>query len=86
MLIDSALKRTKGNVSDKKALHAALKAADFQSIRGPFKFGSNQYPIEDIYVFEVTKDAQGRATLRTIAKPLPAHVDAYAAQCHMKPL
>ena len=86
LLIDSALKRTKGNVSDKKALHAALKAADFKSIRGAFKFGSNQYPIEDIYVFEVTKDAQGRATLRTIAKPLPAHVDAYAAQCHMKPL
>jgi branched-chain amino acid transport system substrate-binding protein len=38
MLIDSAVRAVKGNVSDTKAVSAALKKADFKSLRGPFKF------------------------------------------------
>ena len=44
MLIDSAIKGTGGKLSDKDALRAELKKANFTSLRGKFKFGVNNYP------------------------------------------
>ena len=70
LLLDSAIAKVKGNVGDKKAFQAALKAADFKSVRGNFKFNTNGFPIQDQYIFEVTKDAKGRVSLKTVATPL----------------
>ena len=84
LLLDSAIAKVKGNVADKKAFEAALKAADFKSVRGNFKFGNNHFPIQDQYIFEVAKDAKGRVSLKTIATPLKDHDDAYFAQCPLK--
>lgn len=83
LLLDSAIAKVNGNVADKAAFRAALKAADFQSVRGKFKFGNNHFPIQDQHIFEVAKDAKGRVSLKTIATPLKDHVDAYAADCKM---
>jgi branched-chain amino acid transport system substrate-binding protein len=52
-------------------------------VRGNFKFGNNHFPIQDMYVFEVAKDAKGRVNLKTLGAPLKNHTDAYAAQCKM---
>src|SRR5947209_12129299 len=41
LLIDSAVRAVKGNLSDTSALRAALQKADFKSLRGSFKFGHN---------------------------------------------
>jgi branched-chain amino acid transport system substrate-binding protein len=84
LLLDSAIAKVKGNVGDKKAFMAALKAADFKSVRGDFKFNNNGFPIQDQHVFEVAKDAKGRVSLKTIATPLKAHRDAYYQQCPLK--
>jgi branched-chain amino acid transport system substrate-binding protein len=84
LLLDSALAKTGGNVADKDAFRAALKTADFKSVRGDFKFNHNNYPIQDMHVFEVAKDDKGRVSLKTVATPLKAHADAYHAQCQMK--
>ncbi len=84
LLLDSAIRKVKGNVGDKKAFMAALKAADFKSVRGDFKFNNNGFPIQDQHVFEVAKDAKGRVSLKTIATPLKAHRDAYYTQCPLK--
>lgn len=81
LLIDSALKKTKGSVADKKALRAALRAADYASLRGTYKFGVNGFPIQDFHAFEVAKDAGGRVSLKTVATVLKAHQDVYAAEC-----
>ena len=52
--------KVKGNVADKKAFHGRrCKAADFKIVRGNFKFNNNDFPIQDMHVFEVAKDAQG---------------------------
>ncbi len=83
LLLDSAIRKVKGKVEDKKAFHAALKAADFKSVRGSFKFNSNQFPIQDMYMFDVNKDIKGRVSLRTISKPLPNHQDNYVGLCKM---
>jgi branched-chain amino acid transport system substrate-binding protein len=83
LLLDSAIAKVKGNVADKKAFQAALKAADFKSVRGNFKFNTNGFPIQDQYIFEVAKDAKGRVSLKTIATPLKDHKDAYYTQCKL---
>jgi branched-chain amino acid transport system substrate-binding protein len=85
-LLDSAIAKVKGNVDDKKAFQAALKAADFKSLRGKFKFGDNHFPVQDMFIFEAYKDSKNRMNLRTVTKALDAHVDAYAPLCKMKAL
>jgi branched-chain amino acid transport system substrate-binding protein len=84
LLIDSALAKTKGSVADKDALRAALKAADFSSVRKNFKFNTNGFPIQDQHMFEVAKDTKGRVSLKMIGTPLPALQDAYVGECPLK--
>ena len=84
LLLDSALAKVKGNVGDKPAFMAAMKAADFASVRGSFKFNNNNFPIQDMHVAEAARDAAGRYTLKTIATPLKGLVDAYHGQCPLK--
>ena len=83
LLLDSAIGKVKGNVADKKAFQAALRAADFKSVRGNFKFNNNGFPSQDQHIFEVAKDAKGRVSLKTIATPLKDHKDAYYTQCKL---
>ncbi|GAB6052156.1 ABC transporter substrate-binding protein [Magnetospira thiophila] len=82
MLLDSAIAKVGGKVSDTDAFRAALEAADFASVRGAFKFGSNHHPIQDIYVREVVEDGEG-VTNKLVGKVFTDHADAYAAQCKM---
>jgi branched-chain amino acid transport system substrate-binding protein len=84
LLLDSAIRKVAGKVDDKPAFQAALKTADFKSVRGDFKFNKNQFPIQDFHMFEAVKDGQGRLTLKTISTPLKADKDAYADKCSMK--
>jgi branched-chain amino acid transport system substrate-binding protein len=84
MLIDSAVRATGGNLKNKDAVRAALKKADFKSVRGAFKFGNNHFPIQNFYQQTVVKDADGVLTLKTVDTILTAHQDSFAAKCPMK--
>jgi branched-chain amino acid transport system substrate-binding protein len=83
LLMDAAVRDVKGNIEDKPALLKALKSAKFASVRGPFKFNNNQYPVQDYYLRVITKDATGRVTNKTLGKIFSNHADAYAASCKM---
>jgi branched-chain amino acid transport system substrate-binding protein len=82
-LIASAVAATKGNLKDKKAVGAALKAAKFDSVRGPFKFGNNNFPIQNVYQQEAYKVSETEYDLRTVSTVLTAHTDPHAAKCKM---
>ena len=84
MLIDSAVKGVNGKVEDKAALLKSIKAANFQSVRGPFKFGNNNNPVENFYIRQVVKDAKGDPVNKLIGTVLTNYGDAYADQCGMK--
>ena len=84
MLIDSALKATGGKTTDKAAVAAALKKADFKSLRGPFKFGTNNYPIQDFYLVKVAKRADGKYQTEIEQKIFTNYTDTYAAECPIK--
>jgi len=83
MLIDSAVRATKGNVSDAKALSAAIKKADFHSLRGPFKFNVNGYPIQDFYLTKVVKRADGKYQTSIVEKVLAENADPYVKDCKL---
>ncbi len=84
LLIDGALKLTKGSTADKKALQAALKKANFVSLRGSFKFNNNQYPIQDFYMTKVVKTADGMYETAIFKKVFSNYGDTYAKDCPMK--
>nr|WP_233146359.1 ABC transporter substrate-binding protein [Pigmentiphaga sp. NML080357] len=82
-LIASALRRTGGNVDDKAAFRAALKAADFQSVRGYFAFNTNQFPISPFYRVDVIKGRDGQAALASKGVIFERSRDSYAGECRM---
>ena len=61
MLIASAAEAVKGDVSKKDDFRAALRKANFKSVRGDFKFGNNHFPIQNFYLQESGKDRSGPA-------------------------
>ena len=83
LAIAAALKATGGKVDDVNAFSAAMRKADFQSVRGDFKFGPNQHPVHDWYSLKVEKGADGQLAIVTKGKVLQAHGDFYAKDCKL---
>jgi branched-chain amino acid transport system substrate-binding protein len=83
MLIKSAVEATGGNLKDKDALRKALKAANFDSVRGPYTYGNNHMPIQNFYLREVVEDSEGRWTTKIVKTVYQNHQDPYASQCKM---
>ncbi|WEX07486.1 ABC transporter substrate-binding protein [Chelativorans sp. AA-79] len=79
-LILSAL--SKASVKDKEAFRAALKEADFDSVRGDLEFNTNNHPIQDIYIREVVKEGDV-LTNKIVGTAFEDHNDAYASECKM---
>lgn len=84
MLINSAVKGVAGKIENRDAFRAALRKADFNSVRGSFAFNNNQYPIHDIYMRVVQKDAAGKIGNKLVGTVLAKHSDPFASECVMK--
>ncbi|WP_306151629.1 ABC transporter substrate-binding protein [Roseovarius sp. MMSF_3281] len=72
----------KADVSDADAFRAALKEADFDSVRGDFAFAANNHPVQDIYVREVIKEGEV-FTNKIIGTALEDHANVYVDECEM---
>ena len=81
MLIDSAVKAVKGDLTDKEAVTAALRKADFTSLRGGFKFNTNGYPIQNFYLTKVAKRPDGKFQTEIVEKVFENYGDRYAREC-----
>ena len=81
-LLDIAVRKVKGNTTDKAAFAAAVKSAgsELKSVRGPFRFNSNHMPVQNYYAFQTVKDG-GNVTVKQLGTPLQEHQDVYVAQC-----
>lgn len=81
-LIGSALKAVDGDVKGKAdAFRAALRKADFKSVRGKFSFANNQHPIQTWYLLRIEPDASGKLGYKTIKAIAPDHGDPHAKDC-----
>lgn len=83
-LIGSAVSAVGGQLADKELLRAALKKANFQSVRGSFKFANNGFPVQDFYLVQVAKRADGKFQTQIVQKVFSNAADSYAAECPLK--
>jgi len=84
MLINSAVTAVNGDLSNKDGLRAAMKAAKFDSVRGGFRFGNNQFPIQNFYLRKTVQNSDGEYTMQTLRTVLKDHQDPYASECDMR--
>ncbi|MEM6670894.1 MAG: ABC transporter substrate-binding protein [Pseudomonadota bacterium] len=83
MLINAAVEAVGGDLSDKDAVRAALKAADFTSLRGDFSFNNNHYPVQDFYLLQVAKRDDGKYQTEIVEKVFDDYADGFAESCPM---
>ena len=83
-LIRSGVEGAKGDLANKDAIRAAMKRADFGSVRGKFTYGNNHFPIQNFYLRQVVADKDGVWTFKTVKTVLKAHQDPYAKDCPLK--
>ncbi|MGA9892624.1 MAG: ABC transporter substrate-binding protein [Xanthobacteraceae bacterium] len=83
-LIDSAIKAVKGDLTNKEGMRKEMEKADFKSVRGPFKFGNNHIPIQNFYLQDSVKSADGSYSLHTVATIVKDDQDKFHDKCPMK--
>jgi branched-chain amino acid transport system substrate-binding protein len=83
-LINSAVAASKGDLTNKAAMRDEMRKANYASVRGPYRYGNNHFPIQDFYLQEPVQDDEGNYTLKTAATALKAHQDRYHDRCPMK--
>jgi branched-chain amino acid transport system substrate-binding protein len=83
-LIKSAVEAVKGDMSNRDGLRAALKAANYPSVRGKYTYGNNGMPIQNFYLREVVKDGDGVWTTKIVKTVFSNHQDPYAKDCKLK--
>ena len=82
MLVNSTVIATKGDLSDKGAVRKAMEKADFESVRGKFRFGNNHIPIQNFYLQEAVKDGDSYV-LKTVSTIVEDSQDRFHDQCQM---
>ncbi|MDA1116507.1 MAG: ABC transporter substrate-binding protein [Proteobacteria bacterium] len=84
LLIDSAVRANKGSLANTKAVIASMRKADFDSIRGPFKYNVNHHPIQDFFLLRAVKGGPDGVEMRIQKKVFDDHKDSYYQDCKMK--
>jgi branched-chain amino acid transport system substrate-binding protein len=82
--VNSAVVAVNGDLSKKDAMRAEMRKAHYASVRGPYKYGNNQFPIQNFYLQDVVKDAEGNFTLKTVATIVKDSQDQFHDKCPMK--
>jgi branched-chain amino acid transport system substrate-binding protein len=83
-LINSAVVAVNGDTGKKEEMRKAMEKADFKSVRGSFKFGNNHMPIQNFYLQDVVKGADGQLGLKTVATIVKDSQDRFHDKCPMK--
>ena len=84
LLIDSAVRAVKGDLSNKDGMRDEMRKANFDSIRGKFTYNINHIPIQNFYKREVVADADGNPKIITTGVVFENHKDAHYKDCKMK--
>jgi branched-chain amino acid transport system substrate-binding protein len=82
-LLDAALHATGGKIEDAAAFRKAMETAKIDSVRGNFHFNTNHFPIQDLHLAEVKRDASGALANTYVERIVANHADSYADKCKM---
>jgi branched-chain amino acid transport system substrate-binding protein len=83
-LVNSAVKAVNGDLSKKDAMRDEMRKANYASVRGPYKYGNNHFPIQNFYLQDVVKDSEGNLTLKTVETIVKDSQDNFHTKCSMK--
>ncbi len=83
-LIKSAVEAVDGDLTDMDGMRAAMKKANYDSVRGKYTYGNNHMPIQNFYLREVVKDDDGNWTTNVVKTVYEAHQDPYAKDCPLE--
>jgi branched-chain amino acid transport system substrate-binding protein len=83
-LINSAVVAVKGDLGKKDAMRDEMRKANYKSVRGPYKYGNNHFPIQNFYLQDVVRAADGTLTLKTVATIVKDSQDKFHDRCPMK--
>ena len=83
-LVNSAVVAVNGDLSKKDAMRDEMRKANYASVRGPYRYGNNHFPIQNFYLQEVVKDAGGNLGLKTMATIVKDSQDRFHDRCPMK--
>ena len=83
MMIAAAVEAVGGDLSNKDGLRAAMKSANYDSVRGKYTYGNNNFPIQNFYLREVVEDADGNWTTKVVQTVFENHQDSYASECKL---
>jgi branched-chain amino acid transport system substrate-binding protein len=81
--IDLAVRAVDGDLSRQEDIRRALEGARPELVRGPFRFNTNHFPIQNIYALEAV-DENGDLHMKTRGVIFENHADAYAKDCPLK--
>ena len=82
--VNSAVVAVNGDLTKKDAMRAEMRKANYASVRGPYKYGNNHFPIQNFYLQDVVKDPEGNLTLKTVATIVKDSQDQFHEKCPMK--
>ncbi len=81
--IKSAVEAVGGDLSNMDGMRAAMEKADYPSVRGPYSYGNNHFPIQNFYLREAVVDSEGRWTTKIVSTVYTDHQDVYAKECKL---
>jgi branched-chain amino acid transport system substrate-binding protein len=84
MLINSAVVAAEGDLSKKDLMRDEMKKANYDSVRGPYQYGNNHFPIQNFYLKEVVKDSDGNMGFKTVTTIIENGRDSYHQNCPME--
>ena len=79
--LKAGVEQAGGDVSDTAKVRAALRKADYESVRGRYELGPNNFPIDRYYSQDVVADASGAWTLKSVKMVMDKTVDPYVKDC-----
>ena len=79
LAIDHAITSSGSKGTDQ--MRAALAKGNIPTTRGVLKMNSNHFPIQNFYLRDTVKDADGVVTTKVVSTVFEDHADSYAASC-----
>lgn len=83
-LVNSAVVAVNGDVVRKGDMIKAMEKANYDSVRGPYRYGNNHFPIQNFYLQDVVKGADGALALKTVSTIVTDDQDVFHDKCAMK--
>jgi branched-chain amino acid transport system substrate-binding protein len=83
-LVNSAVAAVKGDLNNKDGMRNEMRKANYASVRGPYRYGNNHFPIQNFYLQDVVTDPEGNLTLKTVTTIVKDSQDQFHKACPMK--